>query len=763
MNSAVAATRKQTNPVTSSASWPVDEAGSSRLFAAFGLALFMARFFVPAESAALGDTLWLVVLWLFAGSVWFLAAFRTGERPLHWDRYNAAVWVLVVGHLVAAGSVLATEGHQRAALNMFWEWVGVGLSVSLLRRWMPARLLREQVAGVVCVTCVVLAGLGVWQFAVWMPANRALVEQYQELSGAESLTPQEAARFVELQREIGGVITGGDRVAQEAFLQRLLSSEPIGRFALANTLAGLLAVGVVVLCGGLVDCFESRRSRWRLAALGICLLLVGFCLVLTKSRTAWLASLCGLVTWLCLAYGRRVLSRQMLGRLLAAAGLVGVLAMVGILSGALDRFVISEAFKSLRYRLEYWRGTWGVIAEHPWLGVGPGNFRQHYLKYKLPESSEEILDPHNLFLDAWANGGVIGLGGLVAVVAFFVMVMRRAAVKDAASIASFGATSAERHDAFVSGRRLIWVGVCGLGLVCAYLWGMAAEPVDELLVLLGGWIVVCAVLPRFRVSQAVWCGCGAALLVHLLAAGGLGMPAVSILLLVLLSSGSDAVCTDHGRPAAAHQQGAVSGGSGFVSALLAAIVAGVGLTCLWTGFVPVFSARVFIGAAEHAAGRQRNPERARRDLARAAENDCLDPTPWMFLAQIDHQASQRSSVKTDREFQSAVTAMREAIARDPVSPKRYWVLGQWQFERARETDDRSLLDDALENLRRAAAGYPNHSGIQASLADALAAAGDIEPARSHALRALELDDLNRSLGHYDRLLGDEARARLEAI
>ena len=167
---------------------------------------------------------------------------------------------------------------------------------------------------------------------------------------------------------------------------------------------------------------------------GICLLLVGFCLVLTKSRTAWLASLCGLFMWLCLAYGRRVLSRTMLGRLLAAAGLIGALTMVGILSGALDRFVISEAFKSLRYRLEYWRGTWGVIAEQPWLGVGPGNFRQHYLKYKLPESSEEILDPHNLFLDAWANGGVIGLLGLLAVVAFFVIMLRRTPVEDAAPV-----------------------------------------------------------------------------------------------------------------------------------------------------------------------------------------------------------------------------------------------------------------------------------------------------------------------------------------
>ena len=113
MNSAVAGTRKQTNPVTSSASWPGGENDSSRMFATFGLALFMARFLVPAESAALGGTLWLVVLWLCAGSVWFLAAFRTGDRPLHWDRYDAFVW-MSGGGTSRGGRMRAGDGGTSA-------------------------------------------------------------------------------------------------------------------------------------------------------------------------------------------------------------------------------------------------------------------------------------------------------------------------------------------------------------------------------------------------------------------------------------------------------------------------------------------------------------------------------------------------------------------------------------------------------------------------------------------------------------------------
>ena len=37
--------------------------------------------------------------------------------------------------------------------------------------------------------------------------------------------------------------------------------------------------------------------------------------------------------------------------------------------------------------------------------------------HKLPQSSEEILDPHNLFLEVWATGGSWALLALVAALA----------------------------------------------------------------------------------------------------------------------------------------------------------------------------------------------------------------------------------------------------------------------------------------------------------------------------------------------------------
>src|SRR6185369_621707 len=87
-------------------------------------------------------------------------------------------------------------------------------------------------------------------------------------------------------------------------------------------------------------------------------------------------------------------------------------------TGGLDRLVISESTKSLQYRFEYWTSTCQMLLDSPrnWLlGVGPGNFRQNYLQFKLARSSEEIADPHNLVLDVWANGGLLALAGLAGI------------------------------------------------------------------------------------------------------------------------------------------------------------------------------------------------------------------------------------------------------------------------------------------------------------------------------------------------------------
>ena len=91
--------------------------------------------------------------------------------------------------------------------------------------------------------------------------------------------------------------------------------------------------------------------------------------------------------------------------------------VAGVGDGAARPPGLTESPKSLGYRAEYWIGAWGVITDGPrtWLtGHGPGNFSGPYVRHKLPRSSEEILDPHNLVLEVWATAGAgrPGLGAL---------------------------------------------------------------------------------------------------------------------------------------------------------------------------------------------------------------------------------------------------------------------------------------------------------------------------------------------------------------
>jgi O-antigen ligase len=51
---------------------------------------------------------------------------------------------------------------------------------------------------------------------------------------------------------------------------------------------------------------------------------------------------------------------------------------------------------SIEERMEYWRGAWGIIQAHPWIGTGVGSF-------DLPGRTYYA---HNIFLQFWAEAGI---------------------------------------------------------------------------------------------------------------------------------------------------------------------------------------------------------------------------------------------------------------------------------------------------------------------------------------------------------------------
>lgn len=775
--------------------------------------LLLARWLVPTESASQGDTLWLVQLWLAAGIIWVWAFARGETRSIRVGACDFALWLLIGGHVASALVLVATEGDKRAAVNMLWEWVGFGVMFFVVRQTIRNLATRRQLLVCAVSAAVGVAGLGVWQHYVWYGASLAAYEQIRgeldELEGTSAVTGTTAGsvgeqRKRELQLELirqGIPLDGRARFLWE---QRLRSStEPFGLFALANTLAGFLVAWLIVLLG--VQWPRPNRLRshvvWWLA-----ILLTAFCLVLTKSRTAWV----GLAVGLCvLSWQRWPAFRSMLAATFGnrhdeatdspphSSGLPvrrlpwvggGVAAVAGILliaswSGGFDQAVLREAPKSLQYRFEYWTGTSSVIRERPLFGTGPGNFRQHYLRHKLPESSEEIADPHNCFLDVWANGGIVALAGLLAIVGVaFWAFRRRMSIEEtlAGNAGASGPKSDRSLPPLVLGAGTAYVLVFGVSMLID---GVADY---RLLMLLAAFVAFLALWwafadgPSFgehvRVSNTTLGAAALGLLVHLLGAGGIAMPAIvqTLLLLLALATASRPVgrisfrssFQDHARLAPGED------GPGrriplvrpsAACTAIGALAVSLFVACLITAMVPVMNRKTLIRLGDADFLEDRNFRAATVRYQQAALADPLSTEPWERLAAATFEEWRSVEGRLSSDFASVIESCRQAIARDPHSANQYRRAGEFSREEFQRTRTRADAWAASEFLIQAIDRYPSNAALQYETAVACVEAGRTAAATQHAERALDLDRISRQAGHVDKYLPVERIDRLRSM
>jgi O-antigen ligase len=223
-----------------------------------------------------------------------------------------------------------------------------------------------------------------------------------------------------------------------------------------NVLAGHLAVGLV-LCWGLA---ASRRSVGRgLVFLTWATLFAS--LLLTFSRSGWLAALFGLTValmWLGRAGG---LSRRTVGFICMLVIIAAV--MVAVFAYALDLFLVTRILDALQGRDP--RPLWmtaaaKLIAAHPLAGVGAGNFSE--------VTRHDAV--HNVALLIGAELGLIGLAMVSTIVVVLVAVGSR----------HWRARSARPWDGLVVGCLTALVTV---SLFDHYLW---TQPQGALL---GAWLV----------------------------------------------------------------------------------------------------------------------------------------------------------------------------------------------------------------------------------------------------------------------------------
>jgi hypothetical protein len=750
-------TRRATAPHAGQRAGPPQSiAGDPRggLLRALVIGLVLVRWLIPTESAAAGDTLWLVQFAFAALILWAWSGLRSGTYAVRWSLFDWALWSLVAAHALSAAFVFVKGGDRRIALNMAWEWVGLGVTFFLLRQTIQTALDARRLASIVVTLAVVLSGLGIWQHYVYYRlASREYTEMINELDALEKgprANPRDLGNL-RLKLESQGIPT--EEMGRKQYANRLqFSNEALGPFALANTFAGFLLVSLV-LAGELFRTLQARRSKALLAAWAAALVLLLYCLILTKSRTAWAGLIVAGGLWglTILVRNRRWITRRVW--LSLGLGSVGVLVLFAIaaLGKGFDAEVISEAPKSLSYRFQYWHGAARTIAASPIFGTGPGNFRQHYLRYKVAESSEEIADPHNWLLDLWTSGGILAVVSFVACVVLAIVPFRRRRTENDPTPApdSEGTSS--------------WAADLP-GPVLAFLLGFIA-PVASASgnfdswqwLLLAVWLVAFAILRRglgsTRLANLALVAAAVGLMIHLSGAGGIEMPAVVQILLVLVAFAFATL----GQPAKATG-----------SPRLVIGIAGVGVVLFvalfFTSTLPVLNRRAAIASGEQTFFVDGRFERAEVDFANAGIDDPFSPEPHDKLADTFFARWQSSPPTAAIDyFGKATGSLQNAIDRDPLNPSRYRRLGDFylvRFERTRDPADATAAADAF---RRAVEMYPTDASLQSAWATALADAGQQAEAKSQAQRALAQDEVNHRWGHTDRYLPDPTLARLRRL
>ena len=218
------------------------------------------------------------------------------------------------------------------------------------------------------------------------------------------------------------------QVGPEGFVLFGRFMRAFGTFEQPNPYAGYLgltlplAVGLIM--AAVVPMGERVRGRWLLWAVGSGALMSA-AIVMSWSRGAWLGVACAvsvMVIAVLVRSGRTAILVALLGGLGVYLLLVGGWSLVPpsivqrfsdflpYLSVADVRGVeITDANFAVLERMAHWQSALNMWTEHPWLGVGIGNYEAVYARYALPLWPLPLGHAHNYYLNIAAEAGVLGL------------------------------------------------------------------------------------------------------------------------------------------------------------------------------------------------------------------------------------------------------------------------------------------------------------------------------------------------------------------
>lgn len=676
------------------------------------------------------------------------------------------------------------SGDLRFALNGYWTFITPALLYFLLRYFRS--VVSEKV---ILELCLVLSACmlaecvySAYSYAVVNPRLRA---EYQ--ANPDKMLAENGMSFEKDSRE------------RILFEKRLLeSTEPTGTYGLTNTLAGALApililglVGIPWAAFGVV-LFKRRQGalilQWtRFFLILAAFLLAFFILLTTKSRSACLALAAGLFVWLTLKLflllrsGKRGVRQCALGALCFGAFSV-VAVIVSVLTGVVDREVFTEAGKSLSYRLDYWIATSRMIADHPFLGIGPGEFQSLYPLYILPSASEFIADPHNFLFELCALFGIPAVSAFLGFLLAAFVAALRVLWQNAGSNAN--GTGADSDEANLSpessatdlraAKRIHFAAFSGglLGLFLTFgisffqsapvtpdFYLSAFSGIALVFFMTTGFQPLHAAEKRASVPTIALLVCLITLLVNLCAAGGIGYaPIASILFLccaALVNRASFPVDPQLSPASAVEAQAYKTGYSRQIAAGLLLFTFAAFFVFYLTSYKPRTNAYMF-------ELRYENAQNQYAEIFREGRVNQIDGASILVVSQYYYFSALEYSRNPSEENRSRWEAAREKVSavspNSPTIPERCGDFDITLYEKNRQRTD--LLDSAVRFYQTSVDRSPTDVSKRVKLIRALRYSGKLDEARQNAKIALEFDGITP---HEDRKLTEQEHEELDKL
>jgi len=232
--------------------------------------------------------------------------------------------------------------------------------------------------------------------------NEKLIEQYEE-------NPTQMLQTL-------GIEPGSLRHFQ--FEHRLYSKDIKASFTTSNSAGSFMILALFAAVVLFIDKVKNRKNPdadpWHYLTAAAVLIVVIIGLLLTRSKGAIIAAALASALFALLWFlGGWIYSHKkiiLIICLLVIASVTWIISSYGLAHNRLP------GGNSMLVRWQYWLAAGKIVEEHPFTGIGPGNFGTAYFHQKLPQAIETVSDPHNFILSLLSQYGPLGLVAFLAII-----------------------------------------------------------------------------------------------------------------------------------------------------------------------------------------------------------------------------------------------------------------------------------------------------------------------------------------------------------